>query len=152
MEQDYAIRIRDISKMYKLYPGNKARFLDTFGLAGKRTLYTPHYALDRVSLDIRKGETVGIIGTNGSGKSTLLKIITGVLNPTSGTVEVNGRISALLELGAGFNMEYNGIENIYLNGTMAGFSKQEIDERLEGQAWSVNLCMERGITIVTRTA
>ncbi len=132
MEQDYAIRIRDISKMYKLYPGNKARFLDTFGLAGKRTLYTPHYALDGVSLDIRKGETVGIIGTNGSGKSTLLKIITGVLNPTSGTVEVNGRISALLELGAGFNMEYNGIENIYLNGTMTGFSKQEIDERLEG--------------------
>ncbi len=131
MEQEYAIRIKDVSKMYKLYPGNKARFLDTFGLAGKRTLYTPHYALNNVSLDIRKGETVGIIGTNGSGKSTLLKIITGVLNATSGEVEVNGRISALLELGAGFNMEYNGIENIYLNGTMNGFSKQEIDERLD---------------------
>ena len=74
---------------------------------------------------------MGIIGTNGSGKSTILKIITGVLNPTKGKVTVNGRISALLELGAGFNMEYNGIENVYLNGTMIGFSKKEIDERLD---------------------
>jgi teichoic acid transport system ATP-binding protein len=83
-----------------------------------------------VTLTIYQGETVGIIGTNGSGKSTILKIITGVLHPTGGSVEVNGRISALLELGAGFNMEYNGIENIYLNGTMIGFSKKEIDEKL----------------------
>ena len=74
---------------------------------------------------------MGIIGTNGSGKSTILKIITGVLNPTDGKVEVNGRISALLELGAGFNMEYSGLENVYLNGTMIGFSKEEIDEKLE---------------------
>ena len=77
-----------------------------------------------------QGETVGIIGTNGSGKSTILKIITGVLNPSFGSVDVKGRISALLELGAGFNMEYNGIENVYLNGTMMGFSKKEIDEKL----------------------
>ena len=83
-----------------------------------------------MDLTIYKGETVGIIGTNGSGKSTILKIITGVLNQTSGEVEVDGRISALLELGAGFNMEYNGIENVYLNGTMMGFSKKEIDEKL----------------------
>ncbi len=74
---------------------------------------------------------MGIIGTNGSGKSTILKIITGVLNPTGGSVEVSGRISALLELGAGFNMEYNGIENIYLNGTMIGFSKKEIDDKMQ---------------------
>ena len=89
------------------------------------------YALKGVDLSIYKGETVGIIGTNGSGKSTILKIITGVLNPTSGNLNVNGRISALLELGAGFNMEYNGIENIYLNGTMMGFSEKEIDAKLQ---------------------
>lgn len=81
-------------------------------------------------MNIYKGETVGIIGTNGSGKSTILKIITGVLTPTSGEVRVEGRISALLELGAGFNQEYNGIENVYLNGTMMGFSEKEIDEKL----------------------
>ena len=81
-------------------------------------------------MKIYQGETVGIIGTNGSGKSTILKIITGVLNPTSGRVLVNGRISALLELGAGFNMEYNGIENVYLNGTMMGFSEKEIEAKL----------------------
>ena len=80
---------------------------------------------------MKKGETVGIIGTNGSGKSTILKIITGVLTPSAGTVEVNGKISALLELGAGFNQDYTGIENIYMNGTMMGYSKKEMDEKLQ---------------------
>jgi teichoic acid transport system ATP-binding protein len=84
-----------------------------------------------VNFDIKRGECVGIIGTNGSGKSTILKIITGVLNPSSGNVKVEGRISALLELGAGFNMEYSGIENIYLNGTMNGFTEKEVDERMQ---------------------
>ena len=78
-----------------------------------------------------KGQTVGIIGTNGSGKSTILKIITGVLNPTTGKVKVAGNISALLELGAGFNSDYTGIENIYMNGTMMGFSRQQMDEKMQ---------------------
>lgn len=87
--------------------------------------------MNNVSFQVKKGETVGIIGTNGSGKSTILKIITGVLNPTQGEVVVDGRISALLELGAGFNGEYSGIENVYLNGQMIGFSKEEIDAKLQ---------------------
>lgn len=123
------IRIQGLKKMYKLYNKPTDRLFDAFGL--KKNNYKEHYALKGVDLEIKKGETVGIIGTNGSGKSTILKIITGVLNPTEGSVEVNGRISALLELGAGFNQEYNGIENIYLNGTMMGFSKKEIDSKLD---------------------
>lgn len=128
--EDYAIRVKDISKMYKLFDSNRDRLLDALGVT-KKHLYKEHFALHHLSFDIKKGETVGIIGTNGAGKSTILKIITGVLSPTEGEVEINGRISALLELGAGFNPEYNGIENIYLNGTIMGFTKEEIDERLD---------------------
>ena len=124
-----AIDVKDVVKVYKLYDKPRDRMKEAFGL-GKRQNHKLHYALSGVSMNIFKGETVGIIGTNGSGKSTILKIITGVLTPTSGEVKVNGRISALLELGAGFNQEYNGIENVYLNGTMMGFSEKEIDEKL----------------------
>lgn len=124
-----AIDVRNVKKIYKLYDKPSDRMRDAFGLLKKRPP-KKHYALNGVNMQIRAGETVGIIGTNGSGKSTILKIITGVLNPTEGEVVVNGRISALLELGAGFNMEYNGIENVYLNGTMMGFSEKEIDEKL----------------------
>jgi teichoic acid transport system ATP-binding protein len=127
--EDLAISVKGLKKMYKLYNKPSDRLLDAFGL--KKHNYKEHYALNGVDIDIKKGETIGIIGTNGSGKSTMLKIITGVLNPTEGSVSVNGRISALLELGAGFNMEYNGLENVYLNGTMMGFSRKEIDKRLE---------------------
>jgi ABC-type polysaccharide/polyol phosphate transport system ATPase subunit len=88
------------------------------------------HALDNISFEIRKGETVGIIGQNGSGKSTLLKIITGVLSPTSGTVAATGKVSALLELGAGFNPEMTGLENIYLNGTIMGYTKEEMDVKV----------------------
>lgn len=128
-EKELAIHASQITKIYKLYNKPSDRMREALGLS-RRKLYKEHYALRGVDLSIRQGETVGIIGTNGSGKSTILKIITGVLNPTQGELSVNGRISALLELGAGFNMEYNGIENIYLNGTMMGFSEKEIDEKL----------------------
>jgi len=124
-----AIEVKDVVKIYKLYDKPRDRMKEAFGF-GRKQAYKLHYALNGVSLRIHKGETVGIIGTNGSGKSTILKIITGVLHPTAGEVRVAGRISALLELGAGFNMEYNGIENVYLNGTMMGFSEKEIDSRL----------------------
>ncbi|MCR5511890.1 MAG: ABC transporter ATP-binding protein [Lachnospiraceae bacterium] len=128
-KNDIAISVKHVDKVYKLYEKPSDRMKEALGLAKCR--HTDHKALSDVSMEIRKGETVGIIGTNGSGKSTILKIITGVLNQTSGEVNVEGRISALLELGAGFNMEYNGIENIYLNGTMIGFSQKEIDEKLD---------------------
>lgn len=130
MDNNIAIQIDHVTKMYKLYNKPSDRLKESLGLT-KRKCYREHYALHDISFDINRGETIGIIGTNGAGKSTLLKIITGVLHPTEGEVRVNGRISALLELGAGFNMEYTGIENIYLNGTMMGFSEQEIDARLE---------------------
>lgn len=128
LNEELAIEVKDVFKVYKLYDKMRDRVKEAFGI-GKGS-HKLHYALNGVSMDIHRGETVGIIGTNGSGKSTILKIITGVLHPTSGEVKVNGRISALLELGAGFNPEYSGLENVYLNGTMMGFSEKEIDERL----------------------
>ena len=124
-----AIEVKNLVKIYKLYDKPKDRLKEALGF-GRKQVHKRHYALNGISLCINRGETVGIIGTNGSGKSTILKIITGVLNPTSGEVHVDGRISALLERGAGFNQEYNGIENVYLNGTMLGFSEKEIDQKL----------------------
>ena len=130
MENKKVIQVKNLTKMYKLYDKPSDRLKEALGLTRKK-LYKEHYALRDVNFDIQEGECVGIIGTNGSGKSTILKIITGVLTPTQGEVKVDGRISALLELGAGFNMEYSGLENVYLNGTMIGFSKEEIDARLD---------------------
>lgn len=125
---EIAIQVKHLDKMYKLYNKPSDRLRETLGL---KVPVREHYALRDVSFEVNRGETVGIIGTNGSGKSTILKIITGVLNPTKGEVKVEGRISALLELGAGFNMEYTGIENVYLNGTMMGFSREEVDAKLQ---------------------
>ena len=127
-EKNIAIQVRNLEKVYKLYDKPSDRMKEALGLT-KNKRYKEKHALDKVNMTVYQ-ETVGIIGTNGSGKSTILKIITGVLNPSAGEVTVNGRISALLELGAGFNMEYNGIENIFLNGTMIGFSEKEIEEKL----------------------
>ena len=127
---DVAIKVDNVSKVYKLYDKPIYRLKESLSIK-KKVYHKNHYALDKISFEVKKGETVGIIGTNGSGKSTLLKIITGVLNPTEGKVFVDGRISALLELGAGFNPEYTGIENVYLNGTMMGYSKDEINSRID---------------------
>lgn len=127
---EYAIEVTDLTKTYKLYENNKRRIIEgLFPFA--KPQYKKFNALSNVSFKIKKGEIVGIIGKNGSGKSTLLKIITGVLNPSSGTISVNGRISALLELGAGFNPEYTGIENIYLNGTLNGITREEMSKRID---------------------
>lgn len=128
---EIAIKVEDLTKIYKLYDKPTDRLKESLGLSRNKVLSRDHYALQHVSFDVKKGETIGIIGTNGSGKSTILKIITGVLNPTGGNLTVNGRISALLELGAGFNMEYTGIENIYLNGTMIGFTREEIEKKID---------------------
>lgn len=127
---ELAIRIREVSKIYRLYDNPMDRLKEAFRLS-RKTRYSEYFALDRISFDVKKGETVGLIGTNGAGKSTLLKIVTGVLSPSSGEAVVNGKIAALLELGAGFNMEYTGIENIYLNGTMSGFTREQMKEKID---------------------
>lgn len=128
MNTEFAIKINHISKRYNLYEKPQDRFKEAIGLRNHK-LHRDFLALKDIDFDVKKGETVGIVGTNGSGKSTLLKLITGVLKPTSGSVEVCGKISALLELGAGFNQEYTGMENIYLNGRMMGYSKKAMQER-----------------------
>lgn len=124
------ITVQHLTKMYKLYDNPMDRVKEALSARGRKR-YKEHYALRDINFTVRQGETVGIIGTNGSGKSTILKIITGVLSPTEGSVRVDGRISALLELGAGFNPDYSGIENIYLNGTMLGFSRDEMTAKLD---------------------
>lgn len=126
---DTVIEIKNITKIYNLYNKPTDRLKEA--LFSRKSRHTEFAALNDVSFDVCKGEILGIIGKNGSGKSTILKIITNVLTPTSGECIVKGKIAALLELGAGFNMEYTGIENIYLNGQMIGFSKEEMDKKLQ---------------------
>lgn len=126
---EYAIQVQDVSKIYRLYEKPIDRLKESLSLTHK-SYHRDFFALSNISFQVKKGETVGIIGTNGSGKSTILKIITGVLTPTTGNVRVSGVISALLELGAGFNMDYTGIENVYMNGTMMGFTRSQMDEKL----------------------
>lgn len=127
---EIAIRVENLTKTYKLYdsPGDRVR--ETFHPFRKK-YHHPFNALSNVSFDVKKGETIGVVGRNGSGKSTLLQLICGVLHPTSGSVAVNGRISALLELGTGFNPEFSGRENVYINGAILGLSKDEIDARFD---------------------
>ncbi len=128
--ENYAINIEELTKVYHLYKKPKDRLREAFS-PSRKNYHEDFYALSDISFKIKEGECYGIIGKNGSGKSTLLKIITGVLTETSGNIDIKGRISALLELGAGFNMEYTGIENVYLNGDLMGYTKEEMDDRLE---------------------
>lgn len=124
-----AIKVDQVTKIYRLFDRPVDRLKESLN-PFHREYHKKFYALNEISFEVEKGEFVGIIGTNGSGKSTILKIITGVLTPTTGRVTVLGRVSALLELGGGFNMEYTGIENVYMNGTMMGYTRQEMDEKL----------------------
>lgn len=123
---DYAIKIDNITKTYNMYSKPSDRFKEALN-PFRKSYHDVFYALKDVNMDIEKGEMIGFIGENGSGKSTMLKIITGVLTPTSGSMTIDGKISALLELGSGFNPEYSGYDNIYLNGMVLGFSREEID-------------------------
>lgn len=130
MSSDIAISIRRLGKSYRTYAHPLHRLLDRFTL-GHSSHYREFHALDDLSFDIRRGETVGIIGRNGSGKSTLLQLICGIRKPTTGTVATNGRISALLELGAGFHPEFTGRENVFLQGAIQGFSREEMARRFD---------------------
>ncbi|MDQ0060613.1 ABC transporter ATP-binding protein [Paenibacillus harenae] len=124
-----AIRVENISKQYKLYQKPIDRVKESLN-PFKRRYHKEFHALQNISFEIKKGECVAIVGKNGSGKSTLLKIITGVLTPSGGKVSVQGKVSALLELGAGFNPDFTGLQNIYLNGTMMGYTKDEMLSKL----------------------
>jgi ABC-type polysaccharide/polyol phosphate transport system ATPase subunit len=130
MNKDIVINVTNITKTYQLYDSRADRVKEAFHPLRKK-YHRPFNALTDVSFQVRKGEFLGIIGRNGSGKSTLLQILCGILQPTVGTVTVNGRISALLELGAGFNPEFTGRENVYLNASILGFSKKEIDGKFD---------------------
>lgn len=123
-----AIKVENLTKIYKMYEKNNDKLLSLFG---KKKRHEDFYALKDVSFEINRGECVGIIGHNGAGKSTLLKILTGVAFPTEGKIEINGKISSLLELGSGFNPELTGIENVYFNGALNGRSTEQIDAVLE---------------------
>ena len=130
MDEVNAIEVNHVSKIYKLFDKPFDKVKESFSITKKKH-YQEFYALKDISFSVKKGETFGIIGTNGSGKSTLLKILTGVVTPNSGDIKVNGKISALLELGAGFNPKYTGMENIYLNGTTMGYTKAEMDKKVD---------------------
>ena len=128
MNTGIIITAKNITKTYPLYHSHTDRLKETFHPFRKKYHHTFN-ALDNVSFQLKQGETLGIIGRNGSGKSTLLQIVSGILRPTSGTVEVKGRVATLLELGAGFNFEYTGRQNIFINGEILGLTRFVSPER-----------------------
>src|SRR6476620_11069800 len=125
MHSDAVISVKNLTKTYRIFghPGDRIKQALSLGLVRMHREFT---ALQNISFDIKRGETIGIIGQNGSGKSTLLQLICGILTPTAGTAHVKGRISALLELGAGFNPEFTGRENVYFQGALMGFSRRQM--------------------------
>ncbi|MEL0284290.1 MAG: ABC transporter ATP-binding protein, partial [Ilumatobacter sp.] len=125
-----AVAVRDLWKSFRLYH-ERNQFLKAAILRGRRARYEEFWALKDVSFEVPVGTTFGVIGSNGSGKSTLLKCLAGILVPERGEVEISGRISALLELGAGFHPELSGRENVFLNGAILGLSKKEIAARFD---------------------
>jgi lipopolysaccharide transport system ATP-binding protein len=138
MSSDFVIKVENLSKCYQIYDKPRDRLMQGImpplqRLIGKqpKQYYREFWALQGVSFEVKKGETVGIIGRNGSGKSTLLQMICGTLTPTSGNITTNGRVAALLELGAGFNPEFTGRENVYMNASILGLTKEEVDERFD---------------------
>jgi lipopolysaccharide transport system ATP-binding protein len=141
MSSEIAIKVEGLSKCYQIYDQPRDRLkqfilprVQRLVAQSPRKYYREFWALKDVTFDVKKGETVGIIGRNGSGKSTLLQIITGTLSPTAGSVTTHGRIAALLELGSGFNPDFTGRENVYLNGALLGFSTSQIDEKFDAIA------------------
>ena len=130
MSSDIAIKVDNLTKSYHIYERPKDRLLQMLW-RGKKQFFQEFSALQNVSFTVTTGDSVGVLGHNGAGKSTLLQLLTGTLSPTSGNIEVNGRVAALLELGAGFNPEFSGKENVYMNATILGLSKKEIDKKYD---------------------
>ncbi|HAG45461.1 MAG TPA: ABC transporter ATP-binding protein, partial [Gammaproteobacteria bacterium] len=130
MSSETVITVENLEKSYRLYSRPFDRVREVFSLR-RDSFHTEFHPLKGISFEIEKGETVGLIGPNGSGKSTLLEILCGTLTPTRGAVRVEGKIGGLLELGAGFNPEFTGRENVYLNGSIFGFSREAIDGKID---------------------
>ena len=130
MSSEVVLKVQNIGKRYEIYEVPHHRLMQTL-FRGRKQFYKEFWALKGVSFELKKGECLGIIGRNGSGKSTLLQVIAGTLAPTTGSVSVNGKVAALLELGSGFNPEFTGRENVYLNGTIMGFSRVEMDKKFD---------------------
>jgi ABC-2 type transport system ATP-binding protein len=131
MSDDVAVEVRGVSKRFRLFHEKQSTLKATILSGGRRSRYEEFWALDDVSLDVPRGSTFALIGENGSGKSTLLKCMAKILVPDAGSITVNGKLSALLELGAGFHAELSGRENVYLNGSILGLSKKQIDDRFD---------------------
>lgn len=130
MKEQYKIEVKNVSKVFKMYDTPLDKLKEALSISGK-SRHNDFYAITDLSFNVKKGEILGIMGRNGAGKSTLLKMITGIYEPTFGSITVNGRVSSLLELGTGFNMEYTGIENIFFYGTLMGFTRKQMEAKVD---------------------